>query len=149
VAEGAGKDDFSGLEPTIAQAARNAIFFARLICRNQGYPPLEFDSAKLVKILRQSAVYADLADPSSRVIQISASIIAGIIHEQVFTFMSKTASILFVDTFWRLNGFYLDMSYLKVLDRDILLQLEQKKVSQAELQTAVERFLVRYLKRVG
>jgi len=33
----ADKNDFGGLETTMAQAARNAIFYARLVCKNQGY----------------------------------------------------------------------------------------------------------------
>jgi len=142
-----GDDPFRGLEPAVAEAAKNAIYDTRMLCRMKGFPALEVDSIKLMNILRRSYSYASIADPLLRVAKVSSNMVAGIINEQPFNYLSRHAAMILADAYQHLSGFQLEMGYFKVMDRDIVSPLEERKASQAELQAAIERFLIRYLKK--
>ena len=141
-------DAFSDLEPAVAEAARNAIFGTRLLCRMRGYPPLEVDSFKLKNILRRSYHYADIADPLLKVAKVSSNMIAGMVHEAPFNYLSRQAAMILADAYQRKSGFQLDMGDLMTLDEAIVSPLEDRNATESELQLAVEKFLKRHLKKL-
>lgn len=148
-ADDGGDDPFSGLEPAVAEAARNTIYDTRMLCNAKGLV-FGYNPAVLKVILRRAYQFADIQQDSLlRAIKVASAGAAGIIMLRPFDHLSRPAGMIFLEAYLNKSGFEMNLGGFKKMDREVSRMLVERELEESQLQHLIELYLVRYARRIG